>query len=182
MTALVYIAVHAQIHAGGCPAGKQLCRKGPGSAGGHQLDPQPATWLWGKRREMIPWAAFDKALSAGWGRWSFPSAQHWWSRPWSPVASSRLRRETWTYIIQRSWMEWSISPVRKGWESSDCSTWRREGSGGPHQHIYTPEGRVQRQQNQALSSGAIDRTRANGHTGNIGGSFWTSGNTFPLQR
>lgn len=35
------------------------------------------------QRLMISWAASDKLLPAGWGRWSFPSPQHWWGHTWS---------------------------------------------------------------------------------------------------
>ena len=31
-----------QYYAGGCPAGKQLIRKGPGGPGGHQVEHEPA--------------------------------------------------------------------------------------------------------------------------------------------
>lgn len=40
-----------------------------------------------------------RALPAGWGRWSFPSTQHWWGHTWSSEASSGLpsTRDVWIY-------------------------------------------------------------------------------------
>ena len=42
-------------------------------------------WSWpspskgpSQQRPTASWAALDRVLPAGWGRWSFPSAQHWW--------------------------------------------------------------------------------------------------------
>ena len=62
------------------------------------------------------WTALRTALSAGWGRWSFPSTQHWWGHTWSSGASSGLpsTRDVWIYWSKSSagpwkWLrEWSI--------------------------------------------------------------------------
>lgn len=43
-----------------------------------------------QRRLMVFWAALDEALSAGWGRWSFPSILHSWGLSWSALSSSGL--------------------------------------------------------------------------------------------
>jgi len=40
---------------------------------------------------MVSQAAFSKALPAGQGRWSFPSAQHWWGHTWSTVSTSDIQ-------------------------------------------------------------------------------------------
>ena len=85
-----------------------------------------------QRRLTMFWAASDKVFLAGQGRWSFPSTQqHWWGHAWSTVSSSGILRTRETHRIQwRWWRDWSISPMRTGWESWDCSAQRREGSGG----------------------------------------------------
>jgi len=91
-----------------------------------------------QRRLVPPWVALGKVLPEGWGRGSFPSAQHWWGHTWSTLSSSGLpsTREPWTYWRQSSegqwrWLrDWNISPMKNDWESWDCSAWRREGSGG----------------------------------------------------
>jgi len=66
--------------------------------------------------------------------------------------------KTWAYWRESSkgplrWRDWSISAMKKGWESWDCSTWRREASGESYQCVWTPEGRVQRRLSQALLIG-----------------------------
>ena len=44
----------APVYSGGRPAGKQLGRKGPGGAGGPQVERQPAMCPWGKEGEWYP--------------------------------------------------------------------------------------------------------------------------------
>ena len=83
-------------------------------------------WPW-------PYSCFSILLQVDWGKLSFPFVQHWWGYTWSTVSSSGLHssRETQTYWNKPSkgpWRQlgyWSISAIRKGWESWDCSVWRR---------------------------------------------------------
>ena len=91
-----------------------------------------ARWL------VVSWAALGRVWPAGRGRGAFPSTQHWWGHTCSTVFSSGLpsTRQMWTYWREsreeplRRLRDWSICPMRKGWESWDSSAWRREGSGG----------------------------------------------------
>jgi len=111
-------------------------------------------------------------------RWSFLSIKYWWSHTSSAVSSSGLLRktETWAYWresndgLQGRLRVWSISLVRKGWDSWGCLAQRRYGSGGSYQHVQVPEGRVQR--------GSVAGPEAMGTTWNTGGSLWTSGKGF----
>ena len=41
---------------------------------------------------------------------------------------------------------WSTSPVRRGWESRDCSAWRRGGSGESHPWPQIPRWRMHKRQ------------------------------------
>jgi len=67
----------------------------------------------------------------------------WWGHIWSIVSSSGLSstRQIWSYWIEssegpvRRLRDWSIFPIRHGWDSLDCSAWNREGSGRSHQWI-----------------------------------------------
>ena len=48
------------------------------------------------------------------------------------LVDEKLNRRGW-----QKWSEgWSTSPVRKGWESWDCSAWRREGCGETTAFLY----------------------------------------------
>lgn len=66
------------------------------------------------------------------------SFQHWWVCTWNAVSSSRppiQERETWTHQkessggLPRWWRDWTTSPMRRCWESWDCSAHRRWGLG-----------------------------------------------------
>jgi len=85
------------------------------------------------RRPTVPWAACGRALPASQESWSFPSIQHWCSCVWRAGVSNKGP--------QRWWRAWRFSPMR---EAGSCalSAWRREGSGGSHQHVYIWWGRV----------------------------------------
>jgi len=84
-----------------------------------------------------------KVLPAGWERWSLPSTYHWWDHTWSAASSSGLpsTKETqakWRESnkgVQEWWRDWTISPVRKAWESWYCLAWRREASGRSYQCV-----------------------------------------------
>lgn len=66
---------------------------------------------------------------------------HCWCQPWSTVLSSELpiSKETWMYWRELSeglwrWLrDWSIFPMRKGWENLNCSVWRRGHAEGSYQ-------------------------------------------------
>lgn len=80
----------------------------------------------GQRQLMGFWAALG-----GWERWSFLSAQRWWGPTWSTVSSSGLCSTQETCTCWRGASKWSLrdrslSVMRKGWNSWDCSSWRRE--------------------------------------------------------
>ena len=55
---------------------------------------------------------------------------------WGP--STRETRTYWSKSSEGLWRwssDWSICRVRTGWESWDCSAWRREGSGGSYRRV-----------------------------------------------
>lgn len=43
-----------------------------------------------QRRLIVSWAALSKVYPVSWGRWSFPSIQHWWGHIWSATFSPEL--------------------------------------------------------------------------------------------
>lgn len=79
----------------GQPAGRQLCGKGRGGLGGHQVEHKPAFI---QRKLVVSWAALSKSVaSRSRRRWSFPSPQHLWDHRWTAVSNSGLpsTREAW---------------------------------------------------------------------------------------
>lgn len=60
-----------------CWGPPSLAERGSGDPGGHQVEHEPAVVPWLQRRLTVLWAVLSKVLPASWGRWSFPSAQHW---------------------------------------------------------------------------------------------------------
>lgn len=75
-----------------------------------------------------------------------PSTQHCWSHTWrarscSALPSTRVMQSYWGESNEgpRRWSrDWSILPVRRGWERWDCSASRKERSRGSHQCTETP--------------------------------------------
>ena len=57
----------------------------------------------------------------------------YWVQYWRESSQGPLRR----------WKEWPISPVRRGWESWDCSALEKRRLWGSHQCIPVTEGKVQ---------------------------------------
>ena len=89
------------------------------------------------RMPTISWAASRAAWPAGQGSGFCPCTLLWWDPTWSPASSSGALStgKTWTCWVgpeedvhKNEPEGWNTSPVRKGWESCDCSSWRREGS------------------------------------------------------
>jgi len=56
-------------------------------------------WLKQFRQPTVSWATSKEAWPAGPGRWSCPSALHWWGLTWSTVSGCGVlcTRETWTF-------------------------------------------------------------------------------------
>lgn len=116
------------------------------------------------------WAAFRGTLPAGWSRWSFLSPQHWWGHTWGSVSSSALftERDTQTYQKESSkWpqislKDWSHHPLRKGWESWDCSAWWREAWGGLS-NVYKNVRKGYKDRDRLLSVVLSNRIRGNGY-------------------
>lgn len=65
----------------------------------------------------------------------------------SAVSSSGICQHERDQRPQIWWRDWSTFPLRKGWESWNCSEW-------PYQCVQIPEGRMWRWWSQALLSGA----------------------------
>lgn len=83
---------------------------------------------------MVSRGVLGKILSAGWDRWSFFSAQHWWGHTWTTVFGSGLFNTidtwaSWRESNERLWSWWTGAPWGKT-ESWDCLAWGRVGSGG----------------------------------------------------
>jgi len=116
---------HGPICAGPRPAGKHLCGKRLGILVDIKLKKSQAV---SKKADGILGCIWQ-SIAADQGRWSFPCIQHWWSHTWSTVSSSGLlgTSEVWAYWResrggpQRWWRDWSISRIRRGWESWECA-------------------------------------------------------------
>lgn len=128
------------VHSGSQPLGKHLGRKEHGSPGEHQTDHEPDKSLWWKR-PTASWAALGRADS--WGKWSFPSAQHWWdtSGVLGPALFSPLqRRHELTGLSSEGplrWLrKWSFCYLGRGWESCSSAAWRRECSEKSYPMMY----------------------------------------------
>ena len=145
--------------------------------------------LW-QRQPAVSWGTLEEALPGGWGRWSFLCSLHWWGHTWSTVSSLGLpsTSEIWSYWRESSkgpwrWLrDWSISPMRKGRESSDCAAWKREdlraASSSMCKNIWR-EG-VKKMEPGYFQWCPVTGAQAVGTHWNAGGSVWTSGNTFLL--
>lgn len=72
--------------------------------------------------------------------------------------------------------DWSISPLRKGWENWDCSSLRRRGLAGILL-MYINSGKDHAKK-QALFSSAVPGPEAMGTNRNTAASFQISGNNF----
>lgn len=78
------------LHAEGQIAGKQLLRKGPGCPGRHKLTMSQKWSLEAKKANSFL-SLIRRPVPAGWGRWYFLFAQHWWGHP-CPVLGSPVQR------------------------------------------------------------------------------------------
>lgn len=119
-----------------------------------------------QRRLMITWAALEKLLAAGWGRWAFPATQQSWGHTWSkwpvlgsPVWETRTDSKESNEDTQRWLRNWSSCPMSlliriNTWR--ECAKWMKPGSF----QCYLVKG-----------PGAMV-TKWNAE-----GSVWTSGNT-----
>ena len=96
-------------------------------------------------------------------------------------------RETWTYWREsnkgppRWWRDWSTSPVRRGWESWDCSAWRR----GVLRRISSVSMNTWREGAMRTKPGSCQWRPVPGQEAvdtkwNTGGSLWTPENTSVL--
>lgn len=94
-----------------------------------------------EKRPMVFWAVLGRALSTGWGKWSFCFTQHQWGCIWSIMSISGLSstKRIRTYGnqsssgSQRQLRHWRIFHERRGWESWNSSVWRTEGLEGSYQ-------------------------------------------------
>ena len=73
---------------------------------------------------------YQKNKKAGLGWWNSPSTLPWWDHIWSTASSSGLTGSRETDLLkssggQQRWVARSLSHMRKGWETSDCSAYRR---------------------------------------------------------
>jgi len=99
------------------------CR-GPECSGEQQVGHEPA---------VVAHGALKTAWPIDQGMWSSPSTLARWHYIWSPMSSSGdpssgKARNFWRESgrgLQRWRVAWSISHMRKGWESWDCSSWER---------------------------------------------------------
>lgn len=74
------------------------------------LEPAATSW---QRRQTASWAALERALPAGRGRWSFPSAQHW------DTANDGGEMDILDWVYKGPWpRDWSMSHRTRG-----CKRW-----------------------------------------------------------
>lgn len=117
--------------------GQQLCRKGLGAPGGHQVEQETALCPCSKellhflcciRRNVTRrWTKVILPLCSALQR-SHPSAVFV-----SVLLSTRKTRSNWrepSELTQRWWRHWSISHMRKDKDSWNCLVYGREGSEG----------------------------------------------------
>lgn len=52
---------------------------------------------------------------------------------WALLYSRNVDVVEWVQELQRWWKDWNSTPMRNGWESWGCSTWRGEALGRSHQ-------------------------------------------------
>ena len=69
-----------------------------------------------------------------------------------------------SWVMWKRWMgaDWSISPMRKGWESCGFSAWRTEGSGRSYSSLPLTKGGLQKTGEGLFTRAYSDRTRGNG--------------------
>ena len=131
--------------------------------------------------------ALGGVVPARWGKWSFPSTQHWWDHTSSTGSSSGLLStwETCTYWKEsmahkgpwRGLRDWSTSQMRIGWELGLFSLEKRRlqsGGGKSHQCTETPKRRVQKRLCHALQWCLVTGPEGTGTNWNTEGSLWTS--------
>lgn len=124
-----------------------------------------------QRRLIAFWDALGEVLPADWGRGAF--IYHLFSaskvRTWSTVSRSGLLStiETWARGRKSNnpqrWLSiWSISSMRKGWDSWECLSWRRGCLRGVllHVHKFPMKSKDEAKLFFVVPS---DRTRDSGH-------------------
>lgn len=132
--------------------------------------------LFPHRRQTFSWYALGKAQPAGWGKGSFPSAEHWWGHTCIAGYGSRLHRtrEIWTYWTDPSkgpqrWWRYGTTVWQVAQRTGTAQLGTENAQGRSHQCLYVSEGWVRREWCQALLSGAV-------------GTDWTTGSTPVLCR
>ena len=108
--------LHASVQVRGWPPGRELCRQGPGCPGGQQIDTSQQCALVAEKANGIL-GCIRKSVASRL-REVIPSVYS------SVLPSSRKIGNSQREYSRRLWRwvrAWSISLMRKGWETWDCS-------------------------------------------------------------
>lgn len=114
------------------------------------------SWRWASNeplqqgRPAASWAALGRTLPASRGRWSLPSAQHWWDNPWvlGPVlGSSAQGRHGHTVVDPAEATGMAGAGAHSVWGEAEPAAPAEPGeeaSGGPHCNLPLPDEKVRR--------------------------------------
>lgn len=129
------------------PGEKQLDGKLSGVSGEHQVEHEPATCPCSKEAKVnldcIRHSVASRSRGVILPLGTCVHAGSWMQQRHGHTVECNKWPQRWC-------RDWSISPMKRGWESWDCSDLRKVGSGGFYPCTWTPEGNAWRGQSWDL--------------------------------